>query len=260
MNNQNNIVIVKIGTNILTTEKGNLDLNNLRSLVFQINTELSKNKTQFIIVTSGAITCGSKHLNLTAKSIPEKQAAAATGQVLIMQEYNNFFKQKGFKTGQILLTRNCLENKIKYTNVKNTILTLLKHNIIPIINENDSVATEEIDDNFGDNDELSCNVAQLVQAKKLIILTDIDGLYTANPKTNPAAKLIKQLDSISENTFSHIQDIKNTRSRGGMESKLNSAKKAAESGIEVVIANGRKDNIINNIIDNNFIGTTIKPK
>jgi glutamate 5-kinase len=257
--NKHNIAIIKIGTNILTTENRSLDTKNLRSLVNSISNELNKNNYKFIIVTSGAITCGAKYMNFIAKTIPEKQAAAAAGQNLIMQKYSVFFKKNGLATGQILLTRDCVENKIKYTNAKNTILTLLKHNIIPIINENDSIATEEIDINFGDNDELSSKVAQLVSANKLIILTDIDGLYTANPKTDTKAKLIKKIDTVSEDFFKYINDIKNTRSRGGMTSKLKSAKAAAEAGTEVIIANGRREGIIANIFSDNFIGTKINP-
>jgi glutamate 5-kinase len=253
-----NINIIKIGTNILTTKTGSLDLNNLKSLTDQICELIKNTSNKFIIVTSGAITCGSTKMKIKANSIPEKQAAASVGQFMLMNEYANFFNQNSLIVGQILLTKNCIIDQTQTTNAKNTIFTLLENNIIPIINENDSLATDEIDNYFGDNDNLSSIVAKLVKANKLILLTDIDGVFTENPKINKDAKLIKELDNISDTIINNIEDEKNTRSRGGMKSKLLSAKAASESGTEVIIANGRKENIIRDIFNKNFIGTLIK--
>jgi glutamate 5-kinase len=258
--NKQSIVIIKIGTNILTTPKGKLDKNNLKSLLNQIFSEYKKKTHKYIIVTSGAIACGSEQTKLLAKTIPEKQANAAVGQILLMQEYLSFFKKKKINIGQILLTKKCITEPTKKKNAQNTIFTLLNHNILPIINENDSVATDEIDQNFGDNDTLSSQVAKLVSAKQLILLTDIDGLFTANPKKDSSATLLKKVTKISDKILGYVDDnLKNTHSRGGMNSKILAAKSASKAGTKVIIANGRRANIIKNIFQNNFIGTTILP-
>jgi glutamate 5-kinase len=254
----NEIIVIKIGTTLLTTDKQKLDLNNLRNLVHQICTEIITYKRKFIIVTSGAITCGANMLNLgKEKSIPEKQAAAAVGQPLLMQEYFRFFEQKGLVVGQILLTKNNLKNKTQEKNIINTISCLLELGTIPIINENDSVAIYEIDKNFGDNDQLSAKVAQLVKADKLILLTDIDGVFNANPKKSQHAKLMTELDLSTDEAFTLVDDIYSTTSKGGMKSKLRSAQEAALKGIAVTIANGRKEGVIHAILANESVGTRI---
>ena len=195
-------------------------------------------------------------------SIPEKQAAAAIGQSILMQEYNRFFQQRGYTSGQILLTKEGLQSEIILNNVRNTITTLIAHSAIPIINENDSVATDEIGVKFGDNDELSCLVAKLVQAEELILLTDIDGVFDQNPKTDPHAALVKNITDCNDSMLALAQDIPNSRSRGGMSSKLRAAKEAAEAGIDVWIANGRRRHILSDIVAGIGPGTKIwgKPK
>jgi len=252
-------IVIKIGTNILTTPKGTLDLNNLRDLISQISHQISKHKKEIIIVTSGAIICGAESLNLTAKTIPEKQAAASVGQILLMGEYLNFFWQKGIQIGQILLTKESLEHPTLHKNAYTTIAMLLKKGIVPIINENDSVATDEIGNTrFGDNDQLSFLVSKLTHANMLIMLTDIDGLHTKNPKNNKDAKLISELDQITDDIINKIDDNPSHRSRGGMKSKLINAKKATENGISVVIASGYQKNIIQDIFTGKKVGTFIK--
>ena len=254
-------VIIKIGTNILTTPKGQLDLNNLRQLVHKISQLKLTMDIHVIIVSSGSITCGAQLMNIVADSIPERQAAAAVGQFLLMQQYSNFFEQKGLKVGQILLTKDSFIDPIRKNNAKNTISTLLSQGIIPIINENDSVATDEIDYQFDDNDDLSSKVAYLLDAEQLIILTDIDGLFTENPFKNPKARLIKEIELITKTHLSYVKDISSRRSRGGMKSKLLAAKFAMAVGIKVVIANGRKQHIINtNISGHSFEGTICLPQ
>jgi len=252
------IIVIKVGTNILTTPCGQLDLNNLRQIANQIS-QIIKNNKQVILVTSGAITCGSERLQISANSVPEKQAAASVGQILLMSEYLNFFSHKSIQAGQILLTKDGLEKATIKKNVTNTIKMLLKHNILPIINENDSIATNEIQNHrFGDNDELSFLVAKLVQADLLITLTDIDGLFTANPKQTPDAKLISDIERVTDDLLSRVEDIPNTRSRGGMKSKLTYAKNASELGIHVIIANGRRPTILDQIFSGESVGTFIK--
>lgn len=252
--------VIKIGTNLLATPEGKLDLNNLRSLVVQICDLIQSENMEVAVVTSGAITCGSEWMDLKCETIPEKQAAAAVGQILLMKEYAGFFGMKGFSVGQLLLTRDGLENPILHKNASNTLLTLFKQGVVPIINENDSVSTEEIGPKFGDNDELSCGVAKLIKADWLILLTDIDGLFTGNPKKDIQVKRIARIKKVDDSVLALVQDEKNSRSRGGMKSKLNAAKEAAESGIDVCIANGRTPHIISSIFSNEKVGTRIEAK
>ncbi len=230
----------------------------MRQLILQICAELGHKSRSIILVTSGAITCGAQALGITPASIPEKQAAASVGQILLMHEYSTFFSQKGYKIGQILLTKDCIEDEIRRKNTQNTIFTLLENGIIPIINENDSVSTDEIGTKFGDNDELSAGVAELVGAKSLILLTDIDGLYTANPKKDPSATLIPLLSKIDDATFNLVNDIDNGRSRGGMTSKLTFAKQASEAGISVVLANGKRPDVVKDIFEGKAVGTRVE--
>lgn len=252
------IIVIKFGTNILATEEGKLDLNNMRDLAYQIAFEMQVHQKQIVLVSSGAITCGAERLHIQAKTIPEKQAAASVGQILLMHEYLNFLGRKGIQVGQILLTKDGLENATRSKNASTTIRTLLKNNIIPIINENDSVATNEIQNlRFGDNDELSFLVAKLINADLLITLTDIEGVFTANPKLNPNAKLLHDIPVINDRILKLIEDIPNERSRGGMSSKLSYAKNASELGIPVIIANGRRKNSIKDIFEGIEVGTFI---
>ena len=253
---KNTLAVIKIGTNTLTTPDAQLDLNVMRNLVSQMGEAITRGQ-KLILVTSGAITCGAQALEFKPKSITEKQAAAAVGQILLMQQYTQFFGEKGIQVGQILLTKDCMQDPIRKRNTQNTISTLLEHGAIPIINENDSVATDEIGAKFGDNDELSASVAKLVQADQLILLTDIDGLYTANPKLDPTATLISDIPVVTPEILALVQDTDNGRSRGGMTSKLTCAKDAAQAGITVTLANGRKPEVIRDILIGVSVGTRV---
>jgi glutamate 5-kinase len=177
---------------------------------------------------------------------------------MLMKEYTNFFSLRGYGVGQILLTKDGFENETRRQNSKNTIFKLLEMGCIPIINENDSVAIDEI--RFGDNDELSCSVAQLVGASILVMLTDIDGLFTANPKHTSEAVLVRTVEKIGDETFALIQDSANSKSRGGMKSKLMAASEASQAGIDVVIANGRRKGILHDIFFGHAIATFIRGK
>ncbi len=249
------ITVVKIGTNLLTTPSGKLDLNNLRELVNQLVDEWALGKQWLVLVTSGAITTGSERLGLVPESIPQKQAAAAVGQILLMQEYGHFFGQRGIPIGQLLLSKDAFLDPVRSNHISNTLVTLLKQGVLPIINENDTVATDEI--RFGDNDELSCLVTALVGARTLYLMTDIDGLYTANPKKEAGAVLMEHIPEVSEAVLALAQDLPNQRSRGGMRSKLLSAREAALAGAEVVIANGRRENVLANLFSGKAVGTRI---
>ena len=248
-------IVVKIGTKLLVTKHGKLDLNNLR----QLSIQLSEAKKHFnvILVSSGSIISGAELLNITPETIPEKQAAAALGQILLMKEYSQFFEQNNTKVAQLLLTKDNLYDDVKKINVKNTIETLLQKNIIPIINENDTVATDEIQ--FGDNDILSSHVAFLMNASRYIILTDQDGIYTANPNDDKTAKLIPELISVTNEMISSAPSLVDTKGKGGIKSKLMAAQFTHKHGILTFIANGRDHGIIMKILNNEKVGTCIKP-
>ncbi len=248
-------IVVKVGTKLLVTNDDKLDLNNLRQLVNQLSS--ANSKYNVVLVSSGAIISGSEILGIVPSTIPEKQAAAALGQILLMKEYSHFFEKNNQHTAQILLTKDGFYDETKKENIKNTIHTLLENNIIPIINENDSVATDEIQ--FGDNDLLSSHVSILLHAKKHIILTDQDGLYTAPPKTNDHAKLISELSSISDKMIADSTESVDQKGKGGIKSKLMAAQLSTQNGIMTHIANGRNQSVINDILNNKKVGTCIKP-
>lgn len=250
--NKNKYIVVKAGTNILTNEDNLLDLNNLREISRQI-AKLKKKGYKIILVTSGAIVTGSEHIGKKPKNLIEKQAAAAVGQSLLMNEYSNFFEEKGIVVAQILLTRDIFINNNSLKNARNTIITLVKNNIVPIINENDTVAVEEI--KFGDNDELSALVAKLIEAGLLIILTDTDGLHTSDPGSSKKAVLIKKVNLITSKIEKLAGKESGRRGTGGMVSKIKAAKDATQNGIPVIIAYGREKNVLERILSGEEIGT-----
>lgn len=250
--------IVKIGTQVLTTDSGQLDLNRLRAIVYDVAAYIEASGKPVVLVSSGSITSGAEALGISPQSIPEEQAAAAVGQILLTQEYAQFFKLAGIRIAQILLTRDAFEDEVKRTNAKNTLMALLERGIVPIINENDTISTEEI--KFGDNDHLSSLVATLLEAENLLLLTNTDGVYTADPSLDNGANRIDKIADISTFDIEHFATgPMSKRSRGGMRSKLLAAKHAAEHGITVTIANGRTDNIICDSFSKKAIGTTILP-
>ena len=249
-------IVIKIGTNILTTPEGSLDLNNLRSLVDQISRLQEKHRC--LIVTSAAITCGSEKLKLQPQTLPEKQAAAAVGQPLLMMEYERFFSHHGHIIGQILFTKDVLDHPQRMHAAHDTINTLIEKSAIPIFNENDSISVDEI--KFGDNDELSSLIALLAKADLYIILTDIDGLYTKNPKQHTDATQIFEVHNLDDQYLAMASGPLSTRSKGGMISKLKAAQLATENGITTVIANGRKAGILEDILEGKKIGTLFHAK
>lgn len=250
--NKDKCIVVKVGTNILTNEDNLLDLNNLREISYQI-VRLNKKGYKIVLVTSGAIVTGSEHIGKKPKSLIEKQAAAAVGQSLLMTEYNHFFEEQGVIIAQILLTRDIITKNNPANNAKNTILTLLKNKIVPIINENDTVAVEEI--KFGDNDELSALVSNLIGAGLLIILTDTDGLHTCDPRSNKKAELIIKVDSITNKIEKLAGKECGAKGTGGMTSKIKAAKYATNNKIPTIIANGREKKVLERIISGEHIGT-----
>ncbi|MBU2563064.1 MAG: glutamate 5-kinase [Actinobacteria bacterium] len=252
-------MVIKIGSSSLTSKAGGLDKVSMKRFVNEVSS-LIKRGMEVIIVTSGAIAAGLENLNIKKKSedITLLQAAASIGQVELMRLYSNFFLTSGLKIGQILLTHEDTTRRKQYLNIKNTIKKLISLNIVPVINENDSVAVDEI--KFGDNDELAALVAILAESDILIILTDIDGMYDKNPRIYSDAKLISYIDKINEDIEKAAGGIGSTYGIGGMESKIKAAKICSFSGIKTIIANSKRKNILNKIIAGEDVGTFFAPQ
>ncbi|MBU0580903.1 MAG: glutamate 5-kinase [Candidatus Margulisbacteria bacterium] len=253
------LIVIKVGSNTLTNASGRLDLNNLRELSDQLAV-LHRKKYNIILVSSGAIVAGTERLKLnhSIKTMPEKQAAASVGQSLLINEYNNFLEPYGISLGQILMTSDELRNENKAKNLKNTFYTLLKLKVIPIVNENDSVAVDEI--KVGDNDTLSAHVAILTKAKMLIILTDSEGLHTKNPHKDKKAKLITEVKKVTPEIEKLASSESSPGGVGGMLTKVKAAKMVNDKGIPLIIAHGRKRGILNQIVEGKKVGTYFHPK
>ena len=249
-----NKIVIKVGTRLLTYDTGKLNLGLIDRLVREI-ADLKNQGKDVVLVSSGAVGAGIGRLGLKRKpvSVQERQAVAAIGQGLLIQFYEKHFAEYGHVVAQVLLTREDLENRMRYLNSRNTLLHLLKFGAIPIVNENDTISTAEIE--FGDNDKLSALVATLIDAELLIILTDIDGLYTANPTHDPEATCISQVEEITPAIKNIAGKTEEMLAKGGMISKIEAAEIAMTSGINMVIANGRKANMIEAILNGEDIGT-----
>lgn len=253
-------IVIKIGTSTLTDEGGHLNLPHLRILVEQV-VQMSQQGREIILVTSGAVGAGMGKLGLKTRpqSIREKQATAAVGQTFLMRHYEELFNEFGFNVAQILLTQEDMRTRERYLNARNTIMTLLEYKVIPIINENDTVAVDEI--RFGDNDTLSALVASKVEADLLIILSDVAGLYTADPRKDKTAEMIHTVDVIDEEVEKiALKSTGSTRGVGGMYTKIQAAKIATASGVMVVIADGMKPAILTDAFQGDDIGTKFLPR
>jgi glutamate 5-kinase len=242
-------IVIKIGTKVITAKDRKLDKAQLRSLVNQVS-RIKSNGLEVILVTSGAIGTGMGLLGIRKRPVKlsELQATASIGQTYLMHFYSKYFHQKGYSVGQVLLTRDDFNDRKRYTNIKSTIETLFKHNAVPVINENDTVSTEEI--KFGDNDQLARLVTKLCAADKLILLTDVDGLLDAN------RKVISVVEKITSKILKLGVSSKCELGTGGMVTKLLSAKAATQSGVECVIANGKTRDVLIKILDGKKIGST----
>ncbi|PKL51648.1 MAG: glutamate 5-kinase [Nitrospira bacterium HGW-Nitrospira-1] len=250
--------VIKIGSNILSHELMGLDTDIIRSLAKNIS-KISSMGYEVVIVSSGAVAAGMKKLGLKSKpgDIILKQAAAAIGQSTLMWAYEKAFAEYEHKIAQILLTGEDFSDRKKYINSKNTIITLLSYGIIPVINENDTVTTEEI--KFGDNDNLAALVAILIEAERLVILSDVDGLYEENPKVNSKTRLIPYVEEITSDIENIAGGTGSAVGTGGMYSKILAAKKAVSHGIAVSITNGRKPELLISILEGKERGTFFKP-
>ncbi|GBE41476.1 glutamate 5-kinase [bacterium BMS3Bbin09] len=251
-------IVIKIGSNILASAEQGLNTRRLSSLSKEIS-EVIDAGNEVVIVSSGAVAAGLKKLNLKKipKDIQLKQAAAAIGQSSLMWAYEQNFARFNKKVAQILLTRNDVENRLRYINAKNTIFTLMSYGVIPLINENDPVAVDEI--KFGDNDMLAALTAGLVEADMLIILSDVEGLYSMDP-INKGSKIIKHVDKITPDIEKMAGGKSSAVGTGGMYSKLLAAKQANDHGIPVVVMSGKKSSLLPRFIHGKEVGTYFEPK
>lgn len=251
-------IVVKVGSNVLTKDNG-LNISAIRSISSQIS-RLMDSGLEVILVSSGAMASGVKKIGLSKRptAIPQRQAVAAVGQAGLIMEYEKDFGRYGKKVAQVLLTRDDLCNRRRYLNARNTLHTLLSWQVVPIINENDTVAVEEI--KFGDNDNLAAMITLLMDANILINLTDIDGLYTKDPRVHPDAELIPVVSKIEKNLEKIASDIPGALGTGGMLSKIKAARKLTLSGIPMVIAKGTRPNILDELFSGENHGTFFVPK
>lgn len=251
-------LVVKIGSSSLTSGNGGLDREGIKKFVDGVSS-LIKAEKEVIIVTSGAIAAGLESLKIREKpeDLASLQAAASVGQVNLMNLYGSFFIKNNIKIGQILLTHEDTTRRKQYLNIRNTIKNLIDLNIIPIINENDSVAVDEI--KFGDNDRLAAMVAVLAEANALIILTDIEGMYDKDPRIYSNAKLLSFIDKIDKDIEDAAGDIGSTYGIGGMKSKVKAARICSFSGISTVIANSKTENVLKRVISGDDVGTFFAP-
>jgi glutamate 5-kinase len=251
-------IVIKIGTSNLTDERFRLDPRKVGKFAKEI-VELRTQDKEIILVTSGAIGAGISKLNLASrpKDIQLLQAAAAVGQNILMNTYDRYFNKYNQTIAQLLLTYEDFSNGQRSINLRNTLTTLLNSGVIPIINENDTTAVDEI--KVGDNDKLSALVASILGADLLIILSDIDGLYTCDPKKSAEAKLIPTVEEITLE-LEQICGNESTRGIGGMMTKIQAAKITMKSGIPMIIANGGEKAVIKRIMNGEPIGTIFLPK
>lgn len=251
-------IVVKVGTSSLThPETGLTDLITLEKLVREL-TDLHNQGKEVVLVSSGAIAVGRKTIGMKErpKELAVKQACASIGQARLMMIYQKLFMEYNQVASQILMTKNTLVNETNRENARNTFETLLSMGVIPIVNENDTISTYEIQ--FGDNDTLSAVVAALVQADLLILLSDIDGLFTDDPNKNPNAKFIEYVDRVDEHFVKMAKGSASDVGTGGMLTKVNAAKLATSAGADMVIANGSDMGIIHRIMEGERIGTVFK--
>lgn len=253
-------IVIKIGSAVLTGSGEGLDQKRIEHLASEISA-IRDQKREVVIVSSGAIAAGLAKLGLKRTKgmpLPLKQAAAAVGQSGLMWMYEKTFAAHGRKVAQILLTREDLSNRTRFLNARSTLHTLLEHDVIPVINENDTVAVAEI--KFGDNDNLSGMVVHLADADLLVILSDIDGLYTADPRTDASAQLIPLVEKVTAEVERGAGDAFTGVGTGGMRSKLLAAKKVGAYGVPTMIINGRSDGSLQALFEGRDIGTLFLPK
>jgi len=256
-------IVVKVGTSTLTYENGKLNLRRIEKLVRTLS-DMKNFGREVVLVTSGAVGAGVSRLGWREKpkELRQKQAAAAVGQSEIMNLYSRFFGEYGHTVAQLLLTRDVVDHPERKQNVINTFQTLLEYGTVPIVNENDPISTYEIEQliTFGENDTLAAVVAQLVQADLLILLSDIDGLFDADPRVSETARLIPVVYEVTDELRALAGGEGTNRGTGGMLTKLGAAKLCLDNDIPMVIANGERPEIVQDILDGRHAGTIFVPK
>lgn len=252
-------IVVKIGTSTLAHATGHLNIRRVEELC-KVFSDIKNAGHEVIIVSSGAIGMGVGKLGLRERpaDIPTKQAAAAVGQCELMYTYDKLFSEYNHTVAQLLITGDDIANEERHQNFSNTLNRLLSLDVIPIINENDTVATHEIV--IGDNDTLAAIVSECVHADKLILLSDIDGLYTADPHTNPDAKLIQRASKVDDDIIALASGSSCTLGTGGMVTKLQAAKICLACGCDMIITNGNTPSNLYDILDGKSVGTTFTEK
>ena len=257
-------IVAKAGTNVLTGGSESLDLGVMRSLVDQI-AHIHGQGNEVLLVTSGAVAAGREALGglKQQRDIPFRQILASVGQSRLMHTYQEMFSRHNIVVSQALLTRSDIDDWQGYLNVRDTLFSLLRMGVVPIINENDVVNSEELGDEvFGDNDTLSALVSNLVDADMLVMLTDIPGLYTADPALDPNAELVPLMDGANAeqllNTLTQ-NEVRHPWSRGGMKAKVEAALLATRWGVKVVITSGRTPDVLQQVIDGEAVGTVFRP-
>ncbi|WP_458863467.1 glutamate 5-kinase [Acidaminobacterium chupaoyuni] len=252
-------IVIKIGTSTLTYETGRINIRRFE-LLCKVLSDIKNSGREIILVSSGAVGVGVAKLGLECrpKDIPGKQAAAAVGQCELMYLYDKLFLEKSHKVAQLLLTRDVFEREVRKKNARNTFERLLTLGAIPIVNENDTVSTEELE--FGDNDTLSAMVGVLTKADALIILSDIDGLYDSDPNKNPDAKLIPYIEKIDEQIEAIAGGSASGLGTGGMTTKIQAAKIATSHGMTMAIVNGSDPNLLYDLLDGKQAGSLFLPQ
>lgn len=251
------IIVIKIGSNVLTKKNGTPDKERIASLVEQM-AHLKQKGMKVVLITSGAVAFGRQSITFQNKSdaVIQKQILAAVGQVELIHTYKEFFLEKEVNIAQLLVTKEDFRDRKHYLNMKNCLYGLLKKGILPVINENDTVAVTEL--MFTDNDELAGLVAAMMDAQTLILLSNVDGIYKGNPN-DPESELIEHVGHKMPAISNYVSATKSSFGRGGMVTKMNMAKKSADLGIEVVIANGKKDQVLIDYFQGNLRCTYFEP-
>lgn len=251
-------VVIKVGTNVLSKTNGHLDITNISHLVDQIAT-IKQQGIDVILISSGAVGAGKSLLKISKdlNKIVRRQVFSAVGQIKLMNIYTELFLNYQLYCGQVLATKEDFRDRLHYLNMKNCFLALLRDNIIPIVNENDVISVSEL--MFTDNDELAGLIASLINADALIILSNIDGVFDGAPDKKDS-KLILEIDANDKKLLQAITPTRSSFGRGGMHTKFRIAQKAAKLGITTIIANGKKQNILTDIINNDYVATTFKAK
>lgn len=251
-----NTIVIKIGSSTLTDPTGKLDVSNLKRIVAEA-ASLVKQKKKVLMVTSGAIVTGAEKLGLgRPKTVPEKQAAAAVGQSLLMRQYEKAFEEFSITVAQVLLTRDAIADRERYLNARSCITTLLNEGVVPIVNENDTVAVDEI--KIGDNDNLAALTASLIGADLLIILTDVDGFYLRNEEG--VQYLISEVKKITKEMEEAAGHPSTQLGTGGMLTKIQAAEICSDAGIYTAIINGRKSGLIRTLAAGEKAGTLFYPR